>query len=386
MKPYTRKHRDRCQESAEFQSPGLKIDKAKGIVYGVKFLGLKSYKYHEGQRELSREYEDSAVAEALPLYEGAVVNLDHSKVTSTDLNPSEVPVQRRFGRLRNVRHAPGDGGYGNLHYNPKHPWAGAFEHFVEHDPEAIGLSHDAVLQGPYRADGVRSIRKIPKVFSVDVVTSPGTTKSMFEDSSPEEPTPTGAAIDMSDLEDEDDEGPDEATEHLCNYVCSVMKSDDETSVKRSKILAAVDLLFKGEEAGDEEESEEEEDETPDPEPESKMSKDTESSAPTLESVQAENAALRVELDKFRATESLNKAKAEARALCEKASLPKQLITDVFIDSMVSRGQESWEDMVADRRVQANSSEKPKSAPHGTSGETVDDWVNQYRSTSIEVAS
>lgn len=145
------------------QPAKLTIDKEKGIVYGVKLVGTKS--------KNGLTYRTDALRDGTGLYEGMRVNLNHAR------GPGDRAVQDRFGRIRSISLAEDGGLKGNLFYNPHHAYAKTFEWFVEHDPEAIGMSHHA--RGNVR-HGSAVVESLTKVFSVDLVADPATTKGLHE--------------------------------------------------------------------------------------------------------------------------------------------------------------------------------------------------------------
>ena len=94
----------------EYASAGnpLAVDRQQGVIRGVKILGLESRN--------GRSYLPAAVAAAMPLYEGAKVNVNHNKAG----NPR--PYQDRIGTMKGIVAKP-DGLYADFHFNPKHPLA-----------------------------------------------------------------------------------------------------------------------------------------------------------------------------------------------------------------------------------------------------------------------
>ena len=148
--------------------PGLRVDREKGILFGVKVLGSRS--------ENNREYPAATRQAAAKLYEGAKVNIDHPT------KPNEPrPLSSRYGILRNIRQQEGEGPFGDLHFNPCHPLAETILWWAENDPSAIGLSHNA--EGRVRTDpktGRDIVEEITTVHSVDLVSDPATTRGLFE--------------------------------------------------------------------------------------------------------------------------------------------------------------------------------------------------------------
>jgi hypothetical protein len=157
--------RKQLLESTSLGSP--RLDKANGIVRGVKILGMRS---SHGYR-----YSPQAVKSAAKLYEGKAVNIDHPN-DRTKLAASR-SYYDRFGKLHNVHFVEGNGLFGDLHYNKKHRAAEQFEYDVEHDPSNLGLSHNATGRASSGGDFVESI---DEVRSVDLVADPATTMGLFE--------------------------------------------------------------------------------------------------------------------------------------------------------------------------------------------------------------
>jgi hypothetical protein len=153
----TRELRESCNQGA-----GLSVGDGEAVLHDVFILGPES--------QNRRRYTPQAVMDALGMYEGVKVNLDHP-----EHNPAASRrVKDRFGKLTDVRF---EGGQlrGNLHYNPRHRMAETVKWWAENDPSAIGLSHNAVGQGKTDAGGVFVVDKILSVRSVDLVADPATT-------------------------------------------------------------------------------------------------------------------------------------------------------------------------------------------------------------------
>jgi hypothetical protein len=163
--PATNLSAETFQEYATNQGVNLRVDSAKGIIHGVKILGLES--------KNGRTYSEAAVAQALPLYEGARVNVDHVKPGET------ASYHNRLGRLQGVYVAP-DGLYADFHFNPKHALAEQLCYDAEHSPGNLGFSHD-IQAKTSRRDGKVIIESISRVDSVDLVANPATTQGLFED-------------------------------------------------------------------------------------------------------------------------------------------------------------------------------------------------------------
>lgn len=141
---------------------------ADGVVRNVKILG----KYSKNKGGV---YPVHVMEEARALYEGAKVNIDHTR----ESNP-KASFRDRFGVIRNPR-VVGEELRGDLHFNPKHQSAEQFQWAVENQPETIGFSHVAAVDWRPQKGGGRIATKIKKVLSVDVVADPATADGVFED-------------------------------------------------------------------------------------------------------------------------------------------------------------------------------------------------------------
>ncbi|HUE71003.1 MAG TPA: hypothetical protein VMP01_08950 [Pirellulaceae bacterium] len=143
-----------------------RIDKAAGVIRGVKILGRHSAN--------NREYSDSALDDAARLYEGARVCFDHDRQ-----NPHrERAVMESIGVLKNTRRKGGDV-FGDLHYLKAHPNAGLLLEYAERFPRSIGLSHNADGKGSRRG-GKFIVESIGRINSVDLVLNPATNNGLFE--------------------------------------------------------------------------------------------------------------------------------------------------------------------------------------------------------------
>ncbi|MEM6329106.1 MAG: hypothetical protein AAF790_02540 [Planctomycetota bacterium] len=155
------------QEYADSRDARLRIDRTASLLQGVKLLGLTSRN--------GRRYQEGALRAAMHLYEGAKVNVNHP-----DGDPHAPRDYRdRIGVIRGVRLLPGDGLYGALQFNPKHPLAEQLAWDAEHAPENVGFSHNVIARTRRDAAGV-VVEAIDRVRSVDLVADPATTRGLFE--------------------------------------------------------------------------------------------------------------------------------------------------------------------------------------------------------------
>ncbi|MCO6045757.1 hypothetical protein NG895_17810 [Aeoliella sp. ICT_H6.2] len=157
----------RLQEFVDSTGQSIRVDAERGVLRGVKLLGLAS--------KNGRTYREAALASAIPLYEGAKVNVNHPK--GSPIAPRD--YQDRLGVVREVKHRPGEGLFGDLHFNPKHALAEQLAWDAQHAPEQVGLSHN-VLARTKREGDTTVVEAITRVESVDLVADPATTRGLFE--------------------------------------------------------------------------------------------------------------------------------------------------------------------------------------------------------------
>ena len=162
------------QEYVDSRGVTVGVDRARGILRGVKLIGLTSRN--------GRRYRESALASAATLYEAAKVNINHPK--DGPLAPRD--YQDRLGVIRGVELRAGAGLFGDLHFNPKHALAEQLLWDAEHNPHNVGFSHN-VLARLTREGETAIVEEITKVQSVDLVADPATTQGLFEQSSEHDP-------------------------------------------------------------------------------------------------------------------------------------------------------------------------------------------------------
>jgi len=155
------------QEYVDSRGIGIRVDRERGIIRGVKILGLDSRN--------GRTYREDALLRAVGLYDGAKVNVNHAKGAA--VGPRD--YQDRLGVIRGTVVRGGEGLFGDLHFNPKHALAEQLIWDAEHAPENVGFSHN-VLARTSRAGQRLVVEAITKVESVDLVADPATTRGLFE--------------------------------------------------------------------------------------------------------------------------------------------------------------------------------------------------------------
>ena len=167
---------DMLQEFCDSRGVSMRVDRQAGVIRGVKVLGLESRN--------GRTYLPEALAQAARLYEDAKVNVNHPK--GNPAGPRD--YQDRIGTIRNVAVRPGEGLFGDFHFNPKHALAEQLIWDAEHAPENVGFSHNVEARIGRRGDRV-VVEAITRVQSVDLVADPATTRGLFESAAAEPARP-----------------------------------------------------------------------------------------------------------------------------------------------------------------------------------------------------
>ncbi len=155
------------QEFVDSRGASMQVDAEAGVIRGVKILGLTSRN--------GRTYLPEALSEAAALYENAKVNVNHPK--GNPGGPRD--YQDRIGSIRNVALRPGEGLFGDFHYNPKHALAEQLAWDAQHEPRHVGFSHNVQARIARRGQDI-VVEAITKVQSVDLVADPATTRGLFE--------------------------------------------------------------------------------------------------------------------------------------------------------------------------------------------------------------
>ncbi|MGI6420417.1 MAG: hypothetical protein ACOX1P_32710 [Thermoguttaceae bacterium] len=175
------------QEFVDSRGLVMPIDRRGGIIRGVKILGVAS--------QNGRTYLPEAIERAAPLYEGAKVNVNHAK--RGPAGPRD--YRDRIGVIRNVAARPGEGLFGDFHFNPRHALAEQLLWDAEHAPQNVGFSHNVLARLGRRGETV-VVEEITKVQSVDLVADPATTAGLFESTGNDELGEGAAAAEAGRLE------------------------------------------------------------------------------------------------------------------------------------------------------------------------------------------
>lgn len=204
----------------------IKVDRENGVIRGVKILGLESAN--------GRSYSREAVSKAKGLYEGRSVNVNHAN----KLKPGEDRrLEDRFGRLTNVREES-SGLYGDLEYIKSHSMAESVIEAAERMPEQLGLSHCAEGRLAKR-NGKNLVEEITSVRSVDLVSDPATTRSLFESETYMDPLNTMPGGDLAPV---DSPATDPAEALKAGVIAAITAAlSAATSDQIKAVLAALDM-------------------------------------------------------------------------------------------------------------------------------------------------
>ena len=138
-------------------------------------ITIRGVKLNGNRSRNKRFYDDPVLEAATPMFEGAKVFVDHE---DSKQSYNARTVEDYGGRLRNVRFRAG-GHRADLTFAPhrKHLYE-----MLKADPEAAGLSMVTEVRVAPRLDdeGYEHITEIVRVISVDLVSDPATTRSIFE--------------------------------------------------------------------------------------------------------------------------------------------------------------------------------------------------------------
>lgn len=147
----------------------IKVDEKAGVIYGVRVLGEQS--------KNGRVYSEQARKQALALYDGAEVNIDHR----TDPDQERGMVEG-IGILQAPRMGAGGAIYADLAYLKTHAMAPVIVERALRFPKTFGLSHEAVgeLVPGGASDDRDLVESIEHVESVDFVRKPATNDGLFE--------------------------------------------------------------------------------------------------------------------------------------------------------------------------------------------------------------
>ena len=191
-----------------------RIDREKGIVRGVKLLGVRS--------KNRRDYETPGVrVSAAKLLPNTAIYIDHPATATTARS-----YRDKFGAVGSkVEYIPGKGHFGDIHFNPKHAAAEQFVWDVLNAPKTFGMSINSSVKyadnGRRNKNGDQVVESIEVLRTLDVVTRPGTTDGIFEHVEEEE---------IMDLKTLQEKHPD--------LVAAIKAQNEQTVTEQAELEAA----------------------------------------------------------------------------------------------------------------------------------------------------
>lgn len=362
------------------------------LIKGVKVLGIHS--------KNGRKYPLEVMQRNLHKYENAIINLDHN------MHDKPRSVADVFGRIKNPRMTD-TGLVGDIVYNENHPFAPAFEWFVQNDPAAVGLSHAAVAKTKmdYKS-GEEIVEDIVEVESVDLVANPATNpKGLFESynkimetvmkkQKAEAPVAEVEKVEEAKVEEatlmepvkkayvpEAEDKEYETFEAYCTSmkeaVKKCMSSDMDEEAKCEAIMdmfVPKDMDMKAEAVDDKEIAV----------MDAKESVESKEQAELFirKSERVGFKLLLEELDSFRLKEANQKLLVKIHDFCKKSGLNDKLVTEAFVDVLATVPEDKWASLVNDRKSIAVSKAPISYAAETISGTgelTVDALVKALRS-------
>jgi len=296
------------------------VDEEAGVLKGVKILGKDGNKaYSEGA--IDKAYTDR-------IYEGAPICEDHPP---KDDSPRE--VGRKLGEIRNVERRA-DGLYADAHFLKEHPLWPRIKEAAKRMPNLYGFSHLGRGKSRSKLGGKDLIEEITFVRSVDLVDQGATVKGLFEGE--------GSDLQCGDA----DSASDTTSEHEDSTEEVVMDWKDLTIEKlREQRPDLIEVAVK-------------------------ESTEAAQSKADREKLLAENKELREENDRYKTAEALAAKKRAAEKAIEEAKLPKEAVSEVFMESLLAApDEEKVKALVADRKefAEAALKQSPRSKEQQTAG-------------------
>lgn len=384
------------------QAKPQRVDREAGIIYGVKILGQVSSNSHGASGIDETRYADAAMRAAIPLYEGVPVNFDHPPKS---LRGDARAFNDRAGKFKNVTLREGDGLYGDLKVFKSDPRSAKLMESAESDDmnDLFACSHHAFGQ-TVRQGRTLLVTKIPTVKSVDIVTDGGTVRSLFEGRETmkpiieilealearldEERRPKLKRLLESDMIPEDsmmdapaeDADPDELMQKAFR-AAAIAVLDDDTLDMKGKLGKLKELMTYEEKMLGGSDDAETTDETP---PADDSAKEVKESLRELAAKNPEVKRLLESHDQLRVKVKVGARRSKIKRLVESAKLPKEAVTQVFLESLQKADSDAEvKQLIEDRRAAVGVG-RPKSyaqghgAALGTGGMSVKDFAAQVR--------
>lgn len=176
-KPHLSRLANLCESYAG--STRLRVDRASGVIYGVKVLGKTSPNTHGKSNVTGTDYLANSHHSLVGLIESETGGMRVNKNHTERANPNrDRTVSERIGWLENPRVEAGET-YADFHVLKEDPDAAKLFEAAERNPHCFAMSINA--DGHYEIkDGRLQIDKFVRVKSVDVVADGGSTVSLAE--------------------------------------------------------------------------------------------------------------------------------------------------------------------------------------------------------------
>lgn len=373
----------RIHEDSYSPLPAATYSLSNPVIRGVKILGRVSRN--------GRIYPDSVMQSAVGLYQDASVNIDH-----LEEGQESRPVGDRFGWIENPRFVPGDGIFGDLHFNPEHPYSKPFVWWANKKPNKIGLSHDADVSADRKPDGAIEITEIKRVHGVDMVADAATTKGLLEslqiarESLMADETCNKKGEVMEDLPDAAPAAPaSDWAQNLGQLILGILGDGAlDKAAKKDKILGALKLMDDPAPAqpapdetpaDDEQNALEDDSDAPAADDDGSASDEEEDDDKLVD--KAEEAlkrtgdkhylALLRKFDALKVAESQRRVLAEAKDAAAKAGIAEFAVTETFLQTLAMSPKKEWERVLEDRRKVSTKFSTPKSSVSPTADSAID---------------
>jgi hypothetical protein len=147
------------------------VDAERGVLRRVKLIGLESRN--------GRSYRPAALKEAVKLYEGRKIYVDHPR---QDEAGADRKMDDWAGTITAARFES-DGIYGDIKLRKESGHFAGIIEAAQEFPRDVGFSHVADGESKYEGE-TEIVESIRQVFSVDLVTDPATTAGFFESRRP----------------------------------------------------------------------------------------------------------------------------------------------------------------------------------------------------------
>jgi hypothetical protein len=280
-----------------FANSQIRHDSENCIVHGMAILGNTSTNCSVKTGK-GRNYSETAQLSVSKLIEGERAFVDHATQKELKERGGIRKVRDLLGYYRNGR-VEGKTVRADLHYNPCHKeW---FGWYVDNMPAKIGGSIHAYGPSSYNDNTLlETVQDVKILRSVDIVTEPGSTNNLFESLGR-----TNSEMDINSITFTD------LKEKRPDLLNSIQKEYEESE--------KVKALNREREAN-------------------------------LQKLQESNKQLKEELDKYKVKEVLAAKKEVITKKIEAAKMPKELVTDVFIESLMGvEDDKKIDELITDRK-------------------------------------